>query len=385
MGRKKRKVNIDLKPFCYYCDREFDDEKVLIQHQKAKHFKCLQCNRKLDIASGLVVHMMQVHKTNLKSVPNSLPKRNDPEIVIRGMNGVPAEIIEENLNKLKQKLGDKNIKRQQRVNWAQVAMAPTMEQFLQQAQMGNFSFPGFNSPLEPTNNSLPNNTIDLKKKNMPPMPLYGPNTNANIMQPPPHIGANMYAHASQQNTTLPNMPLHLPSMPHNNVTSPLTSGFPTTMPPLPPNSSQKYPQNVNFPGHTFPRSMPTNLFPPPHSMYMPPGIGHPPVPPSAPPTIPPMMPPSAPPTMRPLAPPVIPQSVPSPNHASNVDAADAKGVAGTPRIDDESANPNIDDSSSGNNNEKGGITDSLGMNNTTSTGTNNEESNELSGTSDSAK
>ncbi|GAB66029.1 hypothetical protein PCYB_081900 [Plasmodium cynomolgi strain B] len=150
MGRKKRKINIELKPFCYYCDREFDDEKVLIQHQKAKHFKCLQCNRKLDVASGLVIHMMQVHKTNLKTVPNALPKRNDPEIIIRGMEGVPPEIIEENLSKLKQKIGDKSIKRQQRVNWAQVAMAPTMEQFLQQAQMGNFSFPGFNSPLLPT-------------------------------------------------------------------------------------------------------------------------------------------------------------------------------------------------------------------------------------------
>ena len=24
------------KPWCFYCDREFDDEKILIQHQKAK-------------------------------------------------------------------------------------------------------------------------------------------------------------------------------------------------------------------------------------------------------------------------------------------------------------------------------------------------------------
>jgi len=23
-----------------YCNREFDDEKILVQHQKAKHFKC---------------------------------------------------------------------------------------------------------------------------------------------------------------------------------------------------------------------------------------------------------------------------------------------------------------------------------------------------------
>lgn len=40
MGRKKRGT-IKKVVFCYYCDREFDDEKVLIQHQKAKHFKCM--------------------------------------------------------------------------------------------------------------------------------------------------------------------------------------------------------------------------------------------------------------------------------------------------------------------------------------------------------
>lgn len=60
MGRKKRKNKLVLKPFCFYCTREFDDEKVLIQHQKAKHFKCTECSRKLDTATGLQVHMQQV-------------------------------------------------------------------------------------------------------------------------------------------------------------------------------------------------------------------------------------------------------------------------------------------------------------------------------------
>lgn len=304
MGRKKRKINIELKPFCYYCDREFDDEKVLIQHQKAKHFKCLQCNRRLDVASGLVVHMMQVHKTNLKTVPNALPKRNDPEVIIRGMDGVPAEIIEENLNKLKQKLGDKNIKRQQRVNWAQVAMAPTMEQFMQQAQMGNFSFPGFNSPLLPPSNLLPNGPLDPKKKNIPPMPLFLPN-NFNMMQPPP-LGANMYPPVNQHSGTMPNIPPpHLPS----NMTPPKTPpsgppGFPPNIPTLPPGSAQKYPPNINFPGSAFPQNLSPNMFQPsPHSMYMPPGLGQPPVPPSAPPMMPPLIPPSAPPGMTPHTPP----------------------------------------------------------------------------------
>ncbi|KMZ86956.1 zinc finger protein, putative [Plasmodium vivax] len=329
MGRKKRKINIELKPFCYYCDREFDDEKVLIQHQKAKHFKCLQCNRKLDVASGLVIHMMQVHKSNLKTVPNALPKRNDPEIIIRGMDGVPPEIIEENLSKLKQKLGDKNIKRQQRVNWAQVAMAPTMEQFLQQAQMGNFSFPGFNSPLLPTNNLLPNGPPDSKKKNIPPMPLFLPN-NFNMMQPPP-LGANMYPPVNQHNASMPNMPPpHMPSsMTPPNAPSSGPAGFPPNIPTLPPGSAQKYPPNVNFPGSAFPQNLSPNMFqPPPHSMYMPPGLGQPPVPPSAPPMMPPAIPPSAPPGM-------------APHQPLNPDDVDAKLEAGAP--DGENSSPTKSD------------------------------------------
>jgi len=35
MGRKKKRYEEE-KPWCFYCDREFDDEKILLQHQKAK-------------------------------------------------------------------------------------------------------------------------------------------------------------------------------------------------------------------------------------------------------------------------------------------------------------------------------------------------------------
>ena len=49
-----------------YCDREFDDEKVLITHQKAKHFKCPRCNKKLNSPSGLVIHSAQIHKEHLE-------------------------------------------------------------------------------------------------------------------------------------------------------------------------------------------------------------------------------------------------------------------------------------------------------------------------------
>ena len=35
---------------------------VLMQHQKAKHFKCHMCPRRLNTAGGLAVHIQQVHK-----------------------------------------------------------------------------------------------------------------------------------------------------------------------------------------------------------------------------------------------------------------------------------------------------------------------------------
>lgn len=43
-----------------YCNREFDDDKILVQHQKAKHFKCHICHKKLFSGPGLSIHCMQV-------------------------------------------------------------------------------------------------------------------------------------------------------------------------------------------------------------------------------------------------------------------------------------------------------------------------------------
>lgn len=113
---KKRKRYPDLnqkleRPWCYYCERDFDDLKILISHQKAKHFKCDRCGRRLNTAGGkrrcpapvygiligigLSVHMNQVHKENLTHVENANPGRQGLEIEIFGMEGVPAEIIDQ--------------------------------------------------------------------------------------------------------------------------------------------------------------------------------------------------------------------------------------------------------------------------------------------------
>lgn len=78
-----------------YCNREFDDEKILIQHQKAKHFKCHICHKKLYTGPGLAIHCMQVHKETIDKVPNGLPNRNSVDIEIYGMEGIPAADIRE--------------------------------------------------------------------------------------------------------------------------------------------------------------------------------------------------------------------------------------------------------------------------------------------------
>lgn len=56
MGKAKRKhpdiEEILARPWCYYCERDFDDLKILINHQKAKHFKCERCGRRLNTAGG---------------------------------------------------------------------------------------------------------------------------------------------------------------------------------------------------------------------------------------------------------------------------------------------------------------------------------------------
>ncbi|KAI0050872.1 hypothetical protein FA95DRAFT_494855 [Auriscalpium vulgare] len=91
MAKKKNKQV--LRPWCWYCEREFEDEKVLMQHQKAKHFKCNMCPRRLNTAGGLAVHIQQVHKLepeNLPRIDNALPGRDGYEVEIFGMEGIPA-------------------------------------------------------------------------------------------------------------------------------------------------------------------------------------------------------------------------------------------------------------------------------------------------------
>ncbi|XP_051128316.1 protein SUPPRESSOR OF FRI 4 isoform X2 [Andrographis paniculata] len=92
MGKKKKRGALD-KVWCYYCDREFEDEKILVQHQKAKHFKCHVCHKKLSTAGGMAIHVLQVHKEQVSKVPNAKPGRESTEIEIYGMQGIPPEAL----------------------------------------------------------------------------------------------------------------------------------------------------------------------------------------------------------------------------------------------------------------------------------------------------
>ncbi|XVF00456.1 hypothetical protein REPUB_Repub04eG0002800 [Reevesia pubescens] len=91
MGKKKKRVAS--KVWCYYCDREFDDEKILVQHQKAKHFKCHVCHKKLSTAGGMAIHVLQVHKESVTKVPNAKPGRESTDIEIYGMQGIPPDVL----------------------------------------------------------------------------------------------------------------------------------------------------------------------------------------------------------------------------------------------------------------------------------------------------
>ncbi|KAI0158099.1 hypothetical protein GGR57DRAFT_500219 [Xylariaceae sp. FL1272] len=99
MGKKKRGhpdvEELLSRAWCYYCERDFEDLKLLISHQKAKHFKCDRCGRRLNTAGGLSVHMNQVHKESLSSVENALPNRQGLDVEIFGMEGIPDDIVQQ--------------------------------------------------------------------------------------------------------------------------------------------------------------------------------------------------------------------------------------------------------------------------------------------------
>ncbi len=81
------------RPWCYFCGRDFEDETILATHQRAKHFKCNECGKRLNSPRGLAVHASQVHKSSLSVLPNALPDRSDVRSDVSGMTGIPATAL----------------------------------------------------------------------------------------------------------------------------------------------------------------------------------------------------------------------------------------------------------------------------------------------------
>merc|ERR1719392_150541 len=119
MGRKKVGIvnqaqeAVELKPFCYYCDREFDTVKTLITHQRTKHFNCAECGLKFDTVTGLRVHMLNAYKKTMKEVPGAMPGRENPDIVVHGMEGLPKGILEEKTRKAQLERAEQNKQREE--------------------------------------------------------------------------------------------------------------------------------------------------------------------------------------------------------------------------------------------------------------------------------
>ena len=97
MSKKRKNLSLEealAKQVCYYCERDFEEITHLVEHQKAMHFRCVECHRRLNTAGGLATHLKQVHKRELPTIPNALPHRQDTNIEIFGMIGIPQDVLD---------------------------------------------------------------------------------------------------------------------------------------------------------------------------------------------------------------------------------------------------------------------------------------------------
>lgn len=82
-------MNKKQKAWCYFCDKVFDSEVHLIDHQKKVHFRCPICRRQKISSKALSEHYSQVHKKILDKVPYALKDRESPDNAVFGMRGIP--------------------------------------------------------------------------------------------------------------------------------------------------------------------------------------------------------------------------------------------------------------------------------------------------------
>ncbi|CAG8796400.1 745_t:CDS:2, partial [Gigaspora margarita] len=141
-----------------YCERDFEDEKVLIQHQKAKHFKCPHCNKKLNTAGGMVVHVAQVHKETIDTVPNAMKGRESTDVEIFGMEGIPHSDMLAHVQALESGQPSKKIRTEDPVEISSEELKKQLAQhqaMMQGNPQGAYSFtPGYTIPQQQSLSSL---------------------------------------------------------------------------------------------------------------------------------------------------------------------------------------------------------------------------------------
>eukprot|EP01083_Nonionella_stella_P240465 840601_1 len=209
MGRKKKKFKPII--FCYYCDRTFENEKVLIQHQRAKHFKCIVCHKRLGSAHGMMVHVFQVHKQQIDKVPHAKEGRDSFHIDIFGMSNIPQQVIDEK----HAERGEPPNKRQ-KINNQQKNPLIIDNNIHQQQTQQTITHPIFTNPIiSPMMNQMMINPmmINPMMKPMPPPPLPHPpftnpyinhginhtiNHGINHHVPPPHHHHHQQQQQQQQ-------------------------------------------------------------------------------------------------------------------------------------------------------------------------------------------
>ncbi|THH13830.1 hypothetical protein EW146_g6433 [Bondarzewia mesenterica] len=286
MAKKKNKQI--LRPWCWYCEREFEDEKVLMQHQKAKHFKCNMCPRRLNTAGGLAVHIQQVHKLepeNLPRIENALPGRDGYEVEIFGMEGIPAPDVADYKRRKEIELGlSAGSISQPQAKRPKIENRPLSEDELKaqleahKALMGASEAPAVPAAMEsqgavygapPQAYAAPPAPSPMSVPPMPPVMPQGAPPFFPGMPPPPGV--------SPGQLPFPPFPPAASGMPHGPPGFPVPPGFP----PIPPMGM--------MPAGGFPPPIPGMRVPPPGFPSFPPGASPPFQPPhntSTPPSIP---------------------------------------------------------------------------------------------------
>lgn len=95
MGRKKRQKTelVEDMPFCFYCGDEFPDDWTLREHQVTAHFKCPECNTRIQTPRELRNHARSSHGLEVKKVCGALPGRDWVDLEIVGQEEIPEPFL----------------------------------------------------------------------------------------------------------------------------------------------------------------------------------------------------------------------------------------------------------------------------------------------------